>query len=193
MNGKELFFTRYDVLYSFWLHIVWEDIPGDLMRIRPGPAVNSIVWNLWHLTRVEDSALNRFIANRSQVLDDGDWMEKMNIPLRHNGFGMTFQEVDELSDRINLVALRGYSDTVEARTREILERLDFNILSEVLQEDKIRKILFDEGLAGPNSEGLLETYIGWTKGQFLMNHGLTHSYHHIGEINVITSLHGLVT
>ena len=193
MNVNQLFLTRYDALYNFWLAIIWEEVPEDLLRQRPDPRVNSIAWILWHLTRVEDSALNRFIDDRPQVLDDGGWMRRMNVPLRHNGNGMTFPEVDDLSQHVDLAALRGYSNAVQARTREIIDRLDPDSLDAVVEEERLRMVFFDEGLAWSNSEGLLETYTGWTKGMYLMNHGLTHSFHHIGEIDVIASLLGLET
>jgi len=193
MNVNQLFLTRYDALYNFWLAIIWEEVPQDLLRQRPDPHVNSIAWILWHLTRVEDSALNRFIDDQPQVLDDGGWMRRMNVPLRHNGNGMTFPEVDDLSQHVDLAALRGYSNAVQARTREIIDRLDPDSLDAVLEEERLRLVLFDEGLAGSNPEGLLENYMGWTKGMCLMNHGLTHSFHHIGEIDVIAGLLGLET
>ena len=41
------------------------------MRVRPHPQLNSIAWNLWHLTRVEDTAVNCFVADLPQVLDAG--------------------------------------------------------------------------------------------------------------------------
>jgi hypothetical protein len=158
------------------------------MRERPHPKINSIAWNLWHLTRVEDAALNRFIADRQQVLDEGQWMQRMNIPLRHNGFGMTFAEVDDLNQRVDLQALHGYSNAVQKRTRDVIGQLDPDTLDEVMVEPRLRVILYDEGLAGPNGEGLLENYMGWSKGMVLMNLGLTHSFHHVGEISVIASM-----
>ena len=64
MNGIDLFLLRYNVLYDFWLYVVWEDVAPELMRQRPHPRVNSLAWNMWHLTRVEDYAVNRFITNQ---------------------------------------------------------------------------------------------------------------------------------
>jgi hypothetical protein len=93
MDVTQLFRQRYDVLYEFWLGGIWKDVPEDLMRQRPHPRVNSIAWNLWRLTRVEDAGLNRFVVDRSQVLDDGQWRQRMNVPWRHHGSGMTFAEV----------------------------------------------------------------------------------------------------
>ena len=191
MNLTELFLQRYNALYDFWLGGVWEMVPDDLMRQRPHPQVNSIAWILWHLTRVEDAGLNRFVVDGSQVLDDGSWMEKMNLPIRHNGGDMNFAEVDDLSQRINLQALQEYSKAVQLRTREIVSQLTYDSLDAVMEEEYLRVILFDEGLASPRSAGLLENYLGWTKGKCLMNFGMTHPYQHVGEIGVIASLLGV--
>lgn len=191
MNLTELFLQRYNALYDFWLGGVWEMVPDDLMRQRPHPQVNSIAWILWHLTRVEDAGLNRFVVDGSQVLDDGSWMEKMNLPIRHSGGDMNFAEVDDLSQRINLQALQEYSKAVQLRTREVVSQLTYDGLDSVMEEDYLRVILFDEGLASPRSAGLLENYLGWTKGKCLMNFGMTHPYQHVGEIGVIASLLGV--
>lgn len=191
MNVTELFLQRYNALYDFWLGGVWEMVPDDLMRQRPHPQVNSIAWILWHLTRVEDAGLNRFVVDGSQVLDDGSWMEKMNLPIRHNGGDMNFAEVDDLSQRINLQALQEYSKAVQLRTREIVSQLTYDSLDAVMEEGYLRVILFDEGLASPRSAGLLDNYLGWTKGKCLMNFGMTHPYQHVGEIGVIASLLGV--
>ena len=191
MNVTELFLQRYNALYDFWLGGVWEMVPDDLMRQRPHPQVNSIAWILWHLTRVEDAGLNRFVVDGSQVLDDGSWMEKMNLPIRHNGGDMNFAEVDDLSQRINLQALQEYSKAVQLRTREIVSQLTYDSLDSVMEEAYLRVILFDEGLASPRSAGLFQNYLGWTKGKCLMNFGMTHPYQHVGEIGVIASLLGV--
>ncbi len=63
MNISQLFLQRYDALYGFWLGEMWKNIPEILMRQRPHPRVNSIAWIVWHLTRVEDAGLNRFVVD----------------------------------------------------------------------------------------------------------------------------------
>ena len=191
MDASQLFLQRYDALYNFWLADIWPRVPDDLMRQRPHPRVNSIAWNLWHLTRVEDAGLNRFVVDRAQVWDDGSWMQRMNVPWRHNGGEMTFAEVDELNQRIDLAALHDYSTAVQARTREIVTHIGAVNLDAVMEADHLRVILVDEGLAHSHAEGFLANYLGWTKGKCLMNFGLTHPYQHVGEIGVIASLLGV--
>jgi hypothetical protein len=192
MGISQHFLQRHDVLYDFWLGELWQVVPEAQMRQRPHPRVNSIAWNLWHLARVEDAGLNRFVVDRQQVLDEGGWMERMNLPWRHHGSGMTFAEVDELSQRVDLPALLGYLEAVRARTRQIVINLDWDDLDTRLAADRLRVILVDEGLAHSQAEELLANYLGWPKGKCLMNFGLTHAYQHVGEIGVIASLLGVV-
>ena len=191
MDVMQLFLERYSVLYDFFLPSVWETVPGDLMRGRPHPRVNSIAWNLRHLTRVEDAGLNRFVVDRAQVLDDGQWLARLNFPWRHQGTEMTFTEVDDLNQRIDTHALHDYSHAVRARTLDIVNQLDPSSLDAVMEVERLRVILLDEGLAHSRAAGLVENYSGWSKGRCLMSFGLTHPFQHVGEIGVIASLLGL--
>lgn len=191
MELAQVFLQRYDPLCHFWLAGFWEQVPPTLLRQRPHPQVNSIVWNLWHLVRVEDSGLNRFVTDGVQVLDEGDWLRKLNIPWRHSGSEMSFEEVDELSQQIDVTALQAYATAVQARTRVIISQLNQIDLGAVLAREYLQKVLFEEGLAHPRAAGLLENYLGWPKHKYLFNFGLTHPYQHVGEIGVIASLLGV--
>jgi uncharacterized damage-inducible protein DinB len=192
MDFAQLFQQRHDVLYDFFLADFWKTVPDDLLRQRPHPSVNSIAWVLWHMARVEDSGMNLFVTERSQILDEGGWMKRMNIPWRHNGGGMVFEEVDDLNQRIDLAALHDYSRGVQQRSREIIEQISQTDLDATMQPERLRVILLDEGLAHSDPEGLVKWYSGWSKGKCLMTFGLTHPFQHIGEMGVIASLLGIV-
>lgn len=192
MDIQQLFLERYDPLCNFWLAGIWESVPHDLMRQRPHARVNSIAWIFWHMTRVEDAGLNRFVTEGVQVLDEEPWMERMNLPWRHNGGEMTFAEVDELSRRVDLSALQAYSQAVQRRTRELVSRLSLDDLAPLMSEDHLRKVVIDEGLALRQAEAYIQNYLSWSKGKCLMNFALTHPYQHLGEIETIATLLGVV-
>lgn len=192
MDMTSLFLQRYDVLNNFYLAGIWDTVPQDLMRQRPHPRVNSIAWIMWHLVRVEDAGLNRFVMDGSQVLDESDWMQRMNVPWRHNGGEMTLAGVDELSRMVDLPALRAYSQAVQVRTHEILANIDQVDLEATLQEPHVRKVIIDEGLGYTDPEGFIQNYTGWSKGKCLMTYGLTHPFQHLGEMETIASLLGVV-
>jgi hypothetical protein len=40
-------------------------------------------------------------------------------------------------------------------------------------------------------EGFIKNYLGWTKGKCLLTFGLTHSWQHLGEMEVIATLLGV--
>lgn len=191
MDGIQLFLQRYEVLYTYYLEGIWKSVPEDQLRQRPHPRVNSIVWNLWHLTRVEDAGLNRFVVDRHQVLDEGGWLARLHVPWRHQGTEMSFPEVDDLSQQIDVRAMHDYSQAVQSRTLDIVKQLDPDSLDAVMEVARLRKIVLEEGLAHPRATGLVENYTGWSKGRCLMSFGLTHPFQHVGEIGVISSLLGL--
>jgi hypothetical protein len=191
MDFAQLFLQRHEVLYGFFLEAYWKTVPEDMMRKRPHPGVNSIAWILWHMTRVEDAGLNLFVTEGSQVLDQGEWMKKLRLPWRHNGGGMNFTEVEDLSQRIDLQVLHDYSLAVKGRTQEIVQEIGKVDLDALISEERARSIMIDDGLAHSNPEELVKWYTGWTKGKCLMLFGLTHPFQHVGEIGVIASLLGI--
>ncbi|HOX24258.1 MAG TPA: DinB family protein [Candidatus Krumholzibacteria bacterium] len=191
MDFATPFLQRHDQLHGFWLGGLWDSVSDELMRARAHPRANPIAWNVWHLARIEDASLNRFIARRPQVLDEGGWAGRLNLPWRSNGFGMTAAEVDDLCRRVDLAALRGYVAAVGARTREIVLQLDPATLDDPLDAGQVRATLFDEGLAHTKPDELLAYYRRWTRSACLLNHGLTHPFYHVGQIELVARLHGL--
>lgn len=191
MKISPLFLQRYDPLHNVYLAGYWTQVTHEQMRQRPHPRVNSIAWNLWHIARVEDAGLNRFVTDGSQVFDDGNWMQRLNLPWRHHGTNMTFAEVDELDQRMDLSALQEYSQAVQDRTRSIIESLDMVDLDATMDEERLKQIMATEGLAHSQAEGFVKNYLGWSKGKCLMSFGLTHSWQHVGEMEVIASLLGV--
>ena len=71
------------------------------MRVRPGKGLNSLVWLLWHMARVEDVAVNLVLIAGRQVLDDG-WSSRLDVPRTDVGRGMTEDEVVDLTARADI-------------------------------------------------------------------------------------------
>jgi hypothetical protein len=114
------------------------------LRARPH-GVNSIVWLLWHVARCEDGGINFFVAERQQVLEREAWTDRMNVPLRHKGTAMTSNEVDELSARIDVAALRAYWEAVGANTRSVVSALTAGRLDEIVSVEVRLRVLMEEG------------------------------------------------
>jgi hypothetical protein len=183
-----LFMHRYTPLTESYLEGFWQVVSHDQMRQRPHTRLNSIAWVLWHITRVEDAGMNRFVMQQPQVLDSADWMVRMNLPWRHHGGEMTLAEVDQLSARIDLDGLYRYMQAVHMRTREIVSTIDQNMLAQPLNIAFVHQVVVDEGLGLRNLDSLATHYASWDKGKCLMTFGLTHPFQHVGEMETLASL-----
>ena len=190
MNGPALFLSRYEPLRTLYIDKVWDRVSAAQMRSQR-PGLNSIAWNLLHIARVEDLGINRFVVDRSQVLDDGGWLPRLGITFRHQGTGQTPQEAAATTIDLDLESLRAYSAAVGERTRAVMEKLPATALSPPIAPERIHAIVFDEGFGHPNAASTLEkVYTGWSIGKCLVHFCLTHSYQHVGEIGVLASLEG---
>lgn len=95
MDAVGFFLTRYGEVHKGLVDGLFGSLSEAQLRARPHPGVNTVAWLLWHSTRIEDVALNRFLSDRPQVLVE--WLERLAVPRRDVGTGMKDTEVDARS------------------------------------------------------------------------------------------------
>jgi hypothetical protein len=189
MDAIDFFLIRYAELHRSLADDLVRGLTDDQVRGRPHPGVNTVAWLLWHTARIEDVGVNRFVADRPQVLDD--WLGPLAVARRDVGTGMTDAEVDDLSARIDLDALRGYWDAVTRRTLEVVETVRGTDLGTVVPAGRVRQVAAEEGAVAPGAEWLTEF---WAKGRsrawVLAQTPLLHVYGHYFEARVAAGLWG---
>jgi hypothetical protein len=191
MDARQFFLLRHVRAHGPWTEERLGDLTEAQLRTRPHPAVNSVAWLLWHLARVEDLAINRFVADRSQVLDDEEWMPRLDVYRRDIGQAMTFGDVDDLGARVNLDSLRSYWDAVGRRTADVVGALTPTELDEIIDAARVHRVIFDEGAIQGRQQGEIEgIWAGMSRGYTLAYLGLTHTFYHFGEMDVIRGLWG---
>ena len=190
MDAIDFFLTRYGDLHRGLVDGLLSGLPEAQLRGRPHPGVNTIAWLLWHSARIEDLAVNRFLADRPQVLDGG-WLDRLGVARRDVGTGMSDAEVDELSARIDIQALRGYWDAVSARTLELVETLRGTDLEATVPGERVTSVVRSEGAVAPGAEWLTEFWAGGrTRAWILAQTALLHPYGHYYEARVAAGLWG---
>jgi hypothetical protein len=123
---------------------LWSDLDEKNFRTMPTPQDETIAWNLWHLTRIEDIAMNILIKGEMQVINEFNWLDLLNISVCDTGNAMTDEEIIDLSSKINMQELRRYRMTVGRRTQEIIQSLLPTDLKKKMKPDRLQRIL-DEG------------------------------------------------
>ena len=189
MDAIDLFFSRYGDLHLGLVEGLLASLPEAKLRTRPHPGVNTIVWLLWHSARIEDLAVNRFLADSPQVLDE--WRDRLGVARVDVGTGMTDAEVDELSARIDLSALRGYWDAVTAGTLGLTGSLRSSELEAVVPGARVKSVVHAEKAVAPGVEWLTEFWAGGrTRAWMLAQTALLHPYGHYYEARVTAGLWG---
>lgn len=188
MEQIKTFLKFHQRLHLRHINSFFEQMNEHELRMRPYPRLNSIAWLIWHVARCEDAGVNRLAVNQLQVFDEGNWGERLNVPHRHIGTGMTVQEVTDLSEQINLAALQTYWGEVGQTTVTTVERLLPDQLAEMPDPLHRQHVLTHEEILGPNAGHLATAYDDLTREDMLVHFALTHSYGHFYEMLTIRSL-----
>jgi hypothetical protein len=101
---------------------LWEGLEDKAFRTMPTSKDDTIAWNIWHITRIEDLTANFLIVGQEQVLDLS-WLERLNTKVTDTGNSMTDEEIIAFSKDVSKEGLYEYRKAVGRRTKEILEGL----------------------------------------------------------------------
>lgn len=135
---------------------VLDGIEDRAFRTMPTAKDDTIAWNLWHITRIEDLTANYLIAKSEQVLDDG-WLSRLKISVKDTGNAMSDSEIIDLSSRVDKDSLIDYRNAVGLRTKEIIGKLRPETLREKVAAEGLKKIAEVGGvLPHPDSKWLLD-------------------------------------
>ncbi|PYN96583.1 MAG: hypothetical protein DMD91_20950 [Candidatus Rokuibacteriota bacterium] len=190
MDATDFMLVRYAQIHHVLTDPAIARLGDAQLRGRPHRGANTVAWLVWHTARVEDVGVNRFVVDRPQVLEDG-WLKRLGVERRDVGTGMNDAEVDELSARIDLDALRGYWDAVTRRTPEVIASVRGSDLEAVVPEDRVRRVALSEGAVAPGAEWLTEF---WAKGRsrawILAQTPFLHVYGHYFEARAVAGLRG---
>jgi hypothetical protein len=189
MDAKQLFFERYQGFREYPKHLV-KDLTEHQLRHSPHPSLNPIVWILWHIARCEDVGVNRLLADRDQVFDEGGWPSRLRVLGREVGTGMSKAQVTQLCEEVSLPALDTYRAEVTNRTVTVVDGLPLPELAGELTQKRLRRVFVDEGAGGAVAEDIVEAYGGHTKGWLLGHIVLTHHFYHIGQAFSVRAMFG---
>ena len=157
---------------------VFGGLPDRQMRTRPGQGLNSLIWLLWHMARVEDVGVNLVVTAGQQVFDDG-WSSGLGVHRTDTGRGMTEDELTEFAASADITAICAYRDAVGLRTRDVVATLGPTYWTELIGPVDAARV-----------PDWFQVFVGQPRALELGTSAVTHNAIHLGEAVTIRSLIG---
>lgn len=123
---------------------LWENLKDETCKIITNKET-SILWDIWHITRIEDIVANIIIGNTEEVLNNGI-QEKLNIKTRDTGNAMSKEEIELLNENINIKILKEYRIKVGKQTVKIIKGLNFSDMKRRPERQQLDRIMKNGGL-----------------------------------------------
>lgn len=188
-EAMRLFFSQHAMLHSAIMAQTepWsfeDEVLADLseaeIRRVPKNQDHSIAWNIWHIARIEDVAMNLLVAGSPQVFIQDKWLERLQINVRDTGNAMSPKGVEVLSASIDIEGLREYRVAVGCRTREIATKLHPEELRIKVKPSRLQRVL-DEGAVVEAARDLTEYWGRRDIAGLLLMPATRHNLVHLNE------------
>jgi hypothetical protein len=158
-----------------------DDLSDEQFRRIPINNEHSIAWCIWHLARIEDTAMNILVADSPQVFSQGEWQTKLNVSFIDCGNEMDDTAMKQLSEQVSLQALRDYRVAVCQRTREIFATLQPNDLTQKVDPARIQRVMEEGALTEP-AKGIADYWSKRDIAGLLLMPASRHNLVHLNEI-----------
>ncbi|MDR2941420.1 MAG: hypothetical protein LBV17_02380 [Treponema sp.] len=134
---------------------LWEDMKEETCKIISNKET-SVLWNIWHITRIEDIVSNMLIGNKETIFNK-ELQTKLGVKIKDTGNAMTYSEIELLNKNINIKELKEYRVQVGKSTKKIIEALEFNDIKRKAEKEQLEKIKQNGGVTDdPKSIWLLD-------------------------------------
>ncbi len=185
MTTHDLFLREHAALHSaavaesdFRLDWMLAEMPENDWRRRP-LGLNSLAWLLWHVTQVEDACVAPVVFGVPPLLDEA---RATQLNVRPGDDYSASKAANELTQGVDLAALRAYRDDVGRRTRVQVAELWPDRWEEPVAEADIRRGAEKGGLSGG------EMYlVGKSRESLLCWWAVTHIAYHVGQMGLVRS------
>jgi hypothetical protein len=120
---------------------IFRGLEESQFRIIPDKKDHSLIWILWHISRIEDITMNVLVADGSQVYLQDQWKRKLASPIDHVGNLIRPEDLLALTQTVKLNPLFDYRDAVGKQTRSIVRGLESNELGQKVQPDRLVRLV----------------------------------------------------
>jgi len=104
--------TRQYVSVNQILHDVGDDLTPAELTTRVLPRTNLLAFDLWHVARAQDWALQTLVRGVPELIDEPRWQGRGRLVTHGIGVGLSEAQADDLAHRVVLAETLEYADTL---------------------------------------------------------------------------------
>lgn len=162
-EARELFFTQHAVFHSgdvsgsdtwSFADFVFRGVERDQYSVIPKGEEHSLIWTLWHISRIEDITMNILVAGGDQIYIRDGWKGILNSPIDHTGNSAPGGDISKISIALDPDQLLAYRFAVGCGTREVFKNTPASAWDEKVMAERLNRLV-DEGAVLPEAEELL--------------------------------------
>lgn len=109
MRATELLATQFNSVNAI-LHDLANDLTAEELTTRTMPGTNLLGFDLWHVARTQDWALQTLVRGVPELIDDPRWQGRGALVTHGLGVGVTEAQADELARQVALADILEYAD-----------------------------------------------------------------------------------
>ena len=109
----------------------------------------NIIWNLWHIMRIEDLIVNILICEKESILNE-KLKNELNISITDTGNSLTKEKIKKFAKNINIKKLKYYSDKISKNTINLIKRLKAEDIKRKINKINLEKIINGCGVTKDN-------------------------------------------
>jgi transcriptional regulator NrdR family protein len=140
LHDKKVYADNVETFYNN----LWENLNEETYNIISNKET-SILWNIWHITRIEDIVTNDIIGNKDEILNN-EIQTKLGIKTKDTGNAMNYKEIESLNKNINIKSLKDYRIKVGKQTQKIIKGLEYSDMKRKVEKKQLEKIVEKGGI-----------------------------------------------
>jgi hypothetical protein len=113
MRATELLAQQFTGVNSI-LHTLADDLTSDELVTRVLPQTNLLAFDLWHVARAQDWALQTLVRGVPELIDETRWQGRGTLATHGLGVGLTEEQADTLANQLKLADILAYADATHA-------------------------------------------------------------------------------
>lgn len=190
-EGKRLFIDMYSRFYSSKLtgkistsfeDALFDGLTEKVARTAVNKKGRTILYGVWHSTRIEDMTMNLLVAKTSQVYVRERFKDAIRAGIDHTGNSLSAGEILIMSAKIDIDALRAYRLKVGVESQKIIQSLEFSDIKKKVAIKNIERIRAEGGVDDvPAANWLLDFWSKKNVEGILMMPACRHHIVHFNE------------